>query len=220
MVDLEQFASLEDALAKADVGRRYVEVGKVLIPMADRQLTLPLFFFLSMITRSEGLQGAIVREIRHGNPHAVVPLIRAFAEATAMVAYVHDYPGYIDLISRPASDLPNNGPKRKSIQALLAHASKHAPGMKIVYAGLSEGTHFGATAMWAAHTIESEEENAVNTSWASTPRWRTEHDALVACALTIELAEGMDALLRRFAAHHLLSAPPDDEPAIRESSLA
>jgi hypothetical protein len=218
MLDLSQFTSVEDATRKVEPGERYIEIGKLLLPHAEgRPLTMPLLFFLSMITRSQGLHSAIAREIREGNPHAVFPLVRAFAEAVTLVIYVTDDPGYIDLISARASELPKTGPKRKSMQKLITHASKHAPGLKNVYAELSEATHFGAVAMWAAHAIEDEDDGVLSTSWTSYPRWRSDDQALIACAQTLELADAMGFFLRRFAVRHL--GVPAAETDEREAGL-
>jgi hypothetical protein len=208
MLDLSQFASLDDALEKIALGDRYLEVGKLMMPAAREPipLTLLTFFWQSMITRSEGLHGAIVREIREGNPHAVFPLIRAFAEAVVLVLYVNDHPTYVSLLTARPSELPKGGPKRKSIQALINYASKHASGMKAVYAELSEATHFGAIAMWASHEIVDEDSSGAQTSWASYPRWRSEEQALVACAQTLELADAMESLLTEFCKRHVLPA--------------
>lgn len=204
-LDLEQFASLEDALTKVEPGDRYLEVGKLMMPLGEGMpMTLGTMFWFSMISRSEGLHQAIAREIRAGNPHAAFPLIRAFAEAVVLVIYVGDHPQYIDVLTSRASELPKQGPKRKSIQALINYASRHAPGMKAVYAELSEATHFGAIAMWASHSIEGDDESGYRTSWTSYPRWRDDEQAMVACAQTLELAEAMEHFLRRFAAVHVL----------------
>ena len=134
-LNLAQFASLEDAFARVEPGQRYVDVGSVILPFGDGMpMTMPVVFWFSMISRAQGLHEAIAREIRAGNPHAVFPLIRAFAEAVVLVIYVLDHPKYIDLLTERAGDLPKDGPKRKSMQSLIQYASKHATGMKDVYA--------------------------------------------------------------------------------------
>lgn len=193
-------------MAKVESGDRYLEIGKVLLPLGGggMPMTLTTLFWFSMITRSEGLHGAVAREIREGNPHAVFPLIRAFAEAVVLVIYVNDRPKYIDVLTSRPSELSKGGPKRTSIQALINYASKHAPGMKDVYAELSEATHFGAIAMWASHIIEDEDESGFRTTWTSYPRWRTEEQALIACAQTLELANAMEFFLRQFCERHVL----------------
>jgi hypothetical protein len=204
-LDLSQFSSLDDALAKVEPGTRYLDVGKLLIPTSeDRPITMPLLFFMSMITRCEGLHGAIAREIRVGNPHAVFPLIRAFSEAVTLVIYVIDHVQYIDVLTARPAELSKSGAKRKSIQGLISYASKQAPGMKDVYAELSEATHFGAIAMWAAHTVEAEDaEGTFRTSWTSAPHWRSDEQAMIACAQTLELGDAMVYFLTAFASKHL-----------------
>jgi hypothetical protein len=207
-LDLRQFASLEDAFAKVEPGERYVDVGALLLPVGDGlPRTMPVLFWFSMISRAQGLHEAIAREIRAGNPHAVFPLIRAFAEAVVLVIYVLDHPRYVDLLTERARDLPRDGPKRKSMQSLIQYASKHATGMKDVYGELSEATHFGAIAMWASHSIDGDDESGLRTSWSSHPRWRNDEQAMIACAQTLELAEGMEHFLRQFAAAHVLPSP-------------
>jgi hypothetical protein len=193
-------------MSSVEPGDRYLEVGKLIFPLGDggMPMTLATAFWMSMITRSEGLHGAIAREIRKGNPHAVFPLIRAFAEAVVLVIYVTDHPEYINILTSRPQELPKDGPKRKSIQALISYASDHAPGMKRLYAELSEATHFGAVAMWAAHSIEEKDESALHTTWASAPRWGSTEEALIACAQTLELADGMEVLLHQFGQRHVL----------------
>jgi hypothetical protein len=205
MLNLEQFASLEDALEKVKPGARYTKVGTLIMPLANEKgmpLTLSTLFWFSMISRSEGLHRAIAREIKQGNAHAVFPLIRAFAESVILVLYVNDHPDYVPLLMERPSELPKGGPKRKSIQALINYATKHAPGMKANYAELSEATHFGSVAMWASHTITGEDESGAY-EWQSWPKWRSEEQAFVACAQTIELADAMEHLLTQFCERHI-----------------
>jgi hypothetical protein len=176
------------------------------MPLEDSgmPMTFTTLFWFSMITRSEGLHGAIAREVRKSNPHAVVPLIRAFVEAVVLVIYVNDHPQYINVLTARPRELPKDGPKRKSIQALISYAAKHAPGLKNVYAELSEGTHFGAVAMWASHAIEGEDDKSMQTTWTSYPRWRSDEQALIACAQILELADAMEFLLRQYCERHIV----------------
>jgi hypothetical protein len=215
MVDLTQFDSRDDALAKIDPGSRYVDVGSLLSPIGDSMgMNMMLLFWFSMIARSQGLHSAIAREIRERNPHAVWPLIRAFAEAVVLMLYVVDHPKYVALLTTRPSERPKGGQKRKSMQALISYASNQAPGMKGLYAELSEATHFGAVAMWASHRVEPEEDGAIlRFSWTSGPGWRSDETELTACAQTLELAEAMDGLLRTFATRYVLplrDAPPSE----------
>lgn len=88
-VNISQFDSVEDALEKIEPKSRYVEIGAMLLPLENGMpSTLQSLFWMSMITRSEGLHQAIARECKNANPYAVFPLIRAFAEAVVLVFYV------------------------------------------------------------------------------------------------------------------------------------
>jgi hypothetical protein len=203
MLDLAQFDSFDDAIAKIAPGDRYLEIGKLVVPISSAlPLTLATLFWFSMITRSEGLHSAVAREIAESNPHAVFPLLRAFSESVVLAIYVNDHPAYVNALTSRPKEQPKGAPARKSIQALISYASSHAPGMKLVYSELSEATHFGSTAMWAAHSIEGDEES-MTTSWTSYPRWRSEDQALIACAQILELAEAMDYYLREFFERHV-----------------
>jgi hypothetical protein len=161
-------------------------------------------FWFSILARSRALHGAIAREIRNENPAGVYPLIRAFTETVVMMIYVHDHPQYIERLAARERDRPQGSPRRKSIQALVNYASKQAPGVKHIYADLSEATHVGSVAMWVSHRIEEADAETVKTSWSSEPQWRDEEQALIACAHTLELADAMETLLHNFAGKHLL----------------
>jgi hypothetical protein len=204
-LDLTQFASLDEAMENAEPGDRYLDIGKQLLPFSPGEMPMnyTTLFWFSMITRSQALHGAIAREIRMSNPYAVFPLTRAFVEAVVLVIYVNDHPAYVDLLTSRPRDLPKDGPKRKSIQALISYASQHAPGLKNVYAELSEATHFGAIAMWTPHAIANEDENSMKTTWTHYPRWRSDEEALIACAQILELANAMEVLLGQFYTRHI-----------------
>jgi hypothetical protein len=217
MLDLAQFDSLDEAMDKAEPGDRYLDIGKRLLPFSPDGMPMnyTTLFWFSMITRSQALHGAIAREIRMSNPYAVFPLIRAFVEAVVLVNYVNDHPAYVEVLTSRPRDLPKRGPKRKSIQALISYASKHAPGLKNVYAELSEATHFGAIAMWTPHAIANEDENSMKTTWTNYPRWRSDNEALIACAQILELADAMEVLLNQFYARHIHNLMRQQSPPSR-----
>jgi hypothetical protein len=205
MLELGQFASLEDALVKVEPGERDLDLGRELMAVATEfEPNAITMFWFSMVARGQALHSAIAREAREANPHAVFPLIRALTEAVIMMAYTIDHPAYIDVINIPARELPKDGPKRKSIQALINYASKQAPGLKHVYAELSEATHVGSFALWASHRIVSKDEDSLHVAWTSEPTWRSEEQALIACAQTLELAEALTTYLHNFAGRHVL----------------
>jgi uncharacterized protein (DUF2461 family) len=90
--------------------------------------------------------------------------------------------------------------------SLIDRAVTEASQFKAVYRDLSEIAHFGHVAMWTPHSALPEEEGTKRALWTSTPRWRSEKQALIACAQTLELAEAMKRYLQGFAERHL-SAP-------------
>jgi len=206
-LDLDQFESVEDALEKIESGDRYFDIGKLAMSYgedgAGLPLTRPVLFWFSMITRSQGLHDAIVREVGEGNPHAVFPLIRAFAESVVLVYYVLDHPDYVEALMDHPRNFGKHGPRRKSMQSLITYMEKDAPGMKDVYANLSEATHFGSTAMWAS--AKPGESGEHDFTWASAPEWRSDEQALIACAQTLEMADAMTFLLTRFAERYVVS---------------
>jgi hypothetical protein len=216
LLDLSQFASLEDAHEKIAPQQRYMNLGVSLgaVDTIGTTVTQQTLFWQSMITRSEGLHGAIAREIHEQNPHAAFPLLRAFAEDVALVIYVHDHPSYVRTLTQRQREIPAGEQKRKTVKALIDYAATHAPGMAGVYAELSEVSHFGAVAMWASYTVDGDN----RTTWSSGPRFRSEQQALIACAQTLELAGAMVHHLRRFAIRHVLplwesTRSPSEDPA-------
>lgn len=133
------------------------------------------------MTRARGLYDGIAREARAGNPHAVFPLIRQFAEMVALVFYVVDHPKYVLALTERPRDRPTGTPARKSIQAIIHQIEKkHAPQFGTIYAELCEIAHFGAVGMWASYRIDDQQERTL--SWTSYPRWRDDRQAFIACA--------------------------------------
>jgi hypothetical protein len=55
--------------------------------------------------------------------------------------------------------------------------------------------------MRASHSITDEEQRKV--LWASSPRWKSEEQGLIACALTLELADAMAYYLAAYADRHV-----------------
>jgi hypothetical protein len=58
--------------------------------------------------------------------------------------------------------------------------------------------------MWIAHKPEGRGEEGLRTSWSSEPDWRSDEEALIACAMGLEIADAMDAALRAFTRRHVL----------------
>jgi hypothetical protein len=201
MLDLSEFASLDDAISLASASDVYfTTLLSILNLEVGARMGMNLMFAQSMVSRCQGMHKAIIREIQRENPHAVFPLLRSLVEAFALLNYVADHPGYIDVLTVRAKDIPKGKKQRLSIQKLVAHAFKRAPGLKHVYAELSEITHFGSVAMWTPHRVTNAETHEI--AWSNHPCWRDEEQALIACAQTIEISEAINFRLSEFLDEH------------------
>lgn len=85
-------------------------------------------------------------------------------------------------------------------QGITNAASKHFGGFSAVYRTLSEYAHPAWRAVVASHQVLDETEGAARLAWQSAPRFRSEGDALMACAWVWELTEAHEHLLLRTAA--------------------
>lgn len=199
-VDISRFKSVEDALQQVDALRdRMHELTKRVFESNDRNITYLTMFLLSALARANGLQLAAVHAIETNNPHAAIPLIRSYGDTVVTALYVRDHPEYVDALTDRS---PATKTKRRSIGALIAAVTKYAPGIKHVYDELSEGTHFGAVAMWASWTHKPDTEGTV--TFASYPRWRDpERDPLVIARWLIELGEALVDTVESTVAHYL-----------------
>jgi len=59
---------------------------------------------------------------------------------------------------------------------------------------MCEMTHFGTSALWSSHSVMNDN-GKVTFSWSSVPKWKNEKDAIVCCALLLELTQGMRGAL-------------------------
>lgn len=92
--------------------------------------------------RGLGLSQALAREGRL-NSHAVWPLLRALVDTVMVALEVRRHPGYADVVMHKPSEW-ELGWSRHSSQKLIARARAEAPGLKALWAFLSEGDHFGS----------------------------------------------------------------------------
>jgi len=198
-LDLAQFASVEDAISKVESARDYTSIAEEYI--VPGELALPMLFFGSMINRCEGLHTGIAREMREANPQAVFPLIRTYAEAAALLIYVIDHIKYIEALIDKPQQRRQDVPARLKVGKLVSYAKrKVAPGFKFAYDELSDFTHFGSTAMWTPYVLD---EDGKKFSWTSYPRWKSDEQALIAAAGTLEISAATHALLRNFGNRYL-----------------
>jgi hypothetical protein len=198
--NLSQFGSVEDAISKVDETRDYLPLAEQYLVPDD--LTLPMLFFGSMINRCGSLHMAIARELREQNPHAVFPLLRAYSECAALLIYVYDNVEYIEALTDRSSARRPGAPDRLSVGKLVDYATKQAaPGFKHAHGELSNLTQFGSTAMWSPYVL-SDDSRLSSTSY---PQWKSEEQAMIAAALTLEVSEANHQLLENFGHRYLRS---------------
>lgn len=205
-MDLSKLGTLSEAVETSEgLATSYDKIARGVLELTGANFGSESLFFQSMIVRIRGLHDGSVREIRSGNPHGTFPLVRAWSEACALLVYVVDKPQYITALMEDKKSLGSSAGRRKSIQALISHATGRMPGLKLIYGQLSEVAHFGSVAFWNPFdTHDSDDPSVVTLTWSSIPRWRDEHQALIACGWVHELAEASRHLLQEFAEAHLL----------------
>ncbi|MFU8841833.1 MAG: hypothetical protein ACNA8R_14115 [Nitriliruptoraceae bacterium] len=211
-LDLAGYQTREKALTLAARGcpSEYTEVAKKHMT-GQTDLTLSFMLFGSFVSRMRGLHEGIVREIVANNPHAVLPLTRAWVETITIGLYVLSHPSYADyLLHGPGK----NRPGRKSFEAMFHAVREEASQLKLVYGQLSDYSHFASLAVWNAHSIDDEDEGTV--SWTDAPRWRDERHFQIACAQAHELAVAGPHTLERLG-DLLVSKGADPERVSEEA---
>lgn len=206
-IDLSRVPTIEAGMAEAKrLDDRFTELARSSLGppgVSDLPLMLwhlPLF---SMINRAVSLHRGIVAMIEQTNPHATFTLMRAYLELVVFAYYVNKHPDYLGSIERPAAELAK-GIGRKSQQALLAEAAKQMPGVRHVYATLSEMAHFGSTALWQPFTVSDEPEDARKMRFGTPPHWKRPDEPRIALAMLIENDEAALWILADFAHNHVV----------------
>jgi hypothetical protein len=213
-VDLDRVPTVEQGLADAtDRYRAFAALaGESISATQDKILFLDHLPLLSFINRAASLHAGVVSAVKESNPHAAFTLLRAYLELVVLVRWVDLHPEYIEALKRPMSELPKN--TRKRWDELFADAATEMPGVRAVYATLSEMAHFGSTALWHPFTVGDDEEER-RLSYGTGPHWKGEDDARIVLAMLIEADEAVMVVLRRFWSHHL--APVVDAYVAREA---
>lgn len=198
-VDVAQFDSLDHALERIVLSKPFEDLAAQIMRSyigRDGQWSLPFAFFSSAVSRARALHEAIVREIHATNPPASISLLRQLSETVAMTFYVADNPDYVKVLATPPADKKPGEANRKSMQKLVNHMdSRYTDQFGVVYSDMCEMTHFGTSALWSSHDVAERDDGTVSMSWSSVPGWKYESDALVCCALLLELTSGMTTAL-------------------------
>lgn len=202
MLDLTEFASRDCALELAALGcpKAYTAIARTHLE-PHQHITQNFMLFAAVVSRMRGLHEAVVREIEAGNPHAVLPLTRAWVEVITIALYICKKPAYAEFVMHGPGP---NRPGKKSFEAMFNVIKDEAEQVRLVYGELSEYSHFGPLAVWNAHSIEDEDERLV--TWTDAPRWRDEKHFQIACARAHELAVAGQQALNRFGS--VLIPPP------------
>jgi hypothetical protein len=156
--------------------------------------------FSGFLARAQGLHEAAVAAIRADNPYAAFTLLRAYAENVAAILYVKDHPTQLDKFWREL-----RGPGVQ-IGRITNHAVSRFPGFKGIYGDLSRYAHPQALSMLASNQVVGDRE----VQWRSAPAFKSDHEAVIACAWVVELAQSTAQLLVEFAREFALlpGAPP------------
>jgi hypothetical protein len=154
--------------------------------------------FSGFLARAQGLHEAAVAAITADNPYAAFTLLRAYAENAAAILYVTDHPGQLDKFW---ADLRGPG---VPIGRITNYAVSRFAGFKGIYSELSRYAHPQALSMLASNQIVEHGE----IHWRSAPAFKSDHDAVIACAWVVELAQATAQLLVEFARTFALLADP------------
>jgi hypothetical protein len=144
--------------------------------------------FSGFLARAQGFHEGAVAAIIADNPYAAFTLLRAYAENAASILYVKDHPAELEKFWRDTS-----GPGVK-IGKITNYALSRFDGFKGVYSELSRYAHPQALSLLASSRIAEGE----MIHWSSAPAFKSDHDAVMACAWVVELAEATSHLLVEF----------------------
>jgi hypothetical protein len=184
LLDLSGYESRDRGLELAAHGcpAQYTAIAKKHMA-STTNVSQGFLLFGSVVSRMRGLHEGVVREIAADNPHAVLPLTRAWVEIITITMYVLRNPGYVEFLLYGPGD---GRPGKKSFEAMFHAVKDHAPQLKLVYRELSDFSHFGKLGVWNAHVIEDKEQRIM--TWTDAPRWKNDDHFRIACAQTHELA--------------------------------
>ncbi len=203
-LDLQGYQDREIALGRAsgDCPEDYTELARE--SLGIRQPVTPeTLVFMAMLSRARGLHEGVLQALKSDNPHAALPLLRAFTELVAVLYYCLNKPEYVSRLSRTG---PGSERGYSKFSQMFDDISNVLPGMKAVYSELSKFTHFEELAIYNVHTIEDETGRGI--FWTDVPRWKSEDEFRIACAQLCELSEAVRYGLRRFAAEILPNSRP------------
>ena len=139
--------------------------------------------------RAQGLYEGAVAAIEAGNPYSAFSLIRAYAENAAAILYVKDHPSELAKLLRD-TDEPG-----LEMGTVVEYARTRFRGFGNVYSELGKYAYPHASSILASYRVS--DEGAIH--WSSAPEFKSESDAMMACAWVIELTDATSDLVVEFA---------------------
>ena len=202
-VDTSQFASLSDALQSTHPRSTYNDLASECFSNTPEEAEIPQLVLQSMLVRMNGLHQGIHRELSLDNPFGVWPLMRAFFELDVAMLYVSRYPRLITAFTVGLSAKKRRDIPLPSMQKILFEVRDEIEAGAEAYRELCDMAHTGSLATWSAFNVMRDDDDTLNLSWSSQPRFR-EGQALIAAAQLKQLSEStiyiFHELLRQFLA--------------------
>jgi hypothetical protein len=186
--DTSQFASIPDALEEVHPHSTYNDLAAEYFSNTPEEPGIPQLVLQAMLARMNGLHQGIHRELAHDNPFGVWPLLRAFFELEVAMLYVSRYPRLITAFTVGPSAKGRGDIPLPSMQKMLHDVRDEIPTGAEAYRELCDLAHTGALATWSAFNVARDDDDTLNLSWSSQPRFR-DGQALIAAAQLKQLSE-------------------------------
>lgn len=191
VLDRLAIIDLESGLAVARGALSLVWEGGKLALGAGQDVHLVHVAIAGLLARAQGFHEGAVAAIESDNPYAAFTLLRAYAENAAALLYLRDKPR---TVSKFVGD-PNSPGVKPGV--LTNYAKKYGGGFAAIYEQLSQYAHPVSRSVFASQDIV-QDEDGTRLVWKSAPQFGSEHDRLIACAWTFELADAHGDVLRAF----------------------
>ena len=199
-VDTSQFASISDALESTHPRSTYNDLASQYFANTPEEAEIPQLVLQSILVRMNGLHQGIHRELTLDNPFGVWPLMRSFFELEVAMLYVSRYPRLITVgpSAKKRGDIP-----LPSMQKMLYEVRDEIETGAEAYRELCDMAHTGSLATWSAFNVRRDDDETLNVSWSSQPRFR-DGQALIAAAQLKQLSEStiyiLHELIQQFLA--------------------
>jgi hypothetical protein len=171
-----------------DARESLLDAGRHVLGSTQGDYTTGHLVFSGFLARAQGLHEGTVAAIEQNNPYAAFTLLRSYSENAAAVLYLKDHPELLDRFWK-GPNLP--------IGKITNYAVKRFDGFKPIYAQLSDYAHPASRSMLNSFKIKSEDRLL---EWRSSPAFRSEHELMIACGWTVELAVATSHLLVEYGA--------------------